>query len=98
MRHVFNTAHLPHLQVVTRLIDATALDFIAVGGFVAGRGRGVHRSVRFVVRRLVKESVMQIAFQNGIQFFLFWYKLKNHILWKSEKIDFIAIVLTDWGS
>jgi hypothetical protein len=32
--HVFNLAHLPHLQVVTRLIDATALDFIAVGGFV----------------------------------------------------------------
>jgi hypothetical protein len=37
MRHVFNTAHLPHLQVVSHLIDATALDFIAVGGFVAGR-------------------------------------------------------------
>ena len=33
---------------------------------------------------------MQIAFQNGIQFFLFWYKLRDHILWKSEKIDFIV--------
>ena len=38
---------LPHLQVVTRMVDATALDFIAEGGFVVGFVvvvEGVHRS------------------------------------------------------
>jgi hypothetical protein len=51
---------LPHLQVVAQIIDATALHFIAENsvGVVVVVVERVHRSVRFVVRCLVKESAM----------------------------------------
>ena len=77
---VHHLTHLPHLQVVTHLVDATALHFISVHVFV-------HLHLLLSVDHLIRRNCICVTlsckkvFQNVIQFFWISLCFESHILW-----------------